>query len=264
MSDVIEDRQKAIKRHDIDSGIFQGRYVNFEQGKYTDPFIYGRYMLFEEVMEDLQKLPAGAKILDLGCGTGHLSEMIKKKGFEVYGVEPSLEMLKHARENFPDIKFEEGISVKIPFADNYFDYVVCIEVLRYLNPDDVKKTYTEVNRVLKPGGCFHVTHVNFWANDCYFIFYKLDKWFKSMRGQKFYHYGYFTTPRREEQTALAAGCSKVTSVGRLWGPVRIYYKFGKAIGRGLTKFIELFGVKQKYNSWPLKGLAGHLIIRAYK
>ena len=83
MSDVIEDRAKAIKRHDIDSGIFQGRYVNYQLGKYTDPFIYGRYMLFEEVMEDLAKLPAGARVLDLGCGTGHLSEMIKKKGFEV-------------------------------------------------------------------------------------------------------------------------------------------------------------------------------------
>lgn len=264
MDQVIEDRQKAIKRHDIDSGIFQGRYINFNLGKYTDPFIYGRYQLFEEVEKDIEKLPKGAKVLDLGSGTGHLCDYIHKKGFEVIGVEPSAEMLKLARENFPGITFAEGISIQVPFPDNTFDYVVSIEVLRYLNPDDVAKTYNEIKRVLKPGGCFHVTHVNRYALDFYFIFYYLDRFFKRLRGQKFYHYGYFTTPGKEERLALSGGFSKVTSVGRLFAPVRIFYKFGNAIGRSLTKFIELFGSKQYYPNNPFKSWSGHLIIRCYK
>jgi ubiquinone/menaquinone biosynthesis C-methylase UbiE len=264
MDQVVEDRIKAIKRHDIDSGIFQGRYVNFNLGKYTDPFIYGRYQLFEEVVEDLDKLPRGAKVLDLGAGTGHLSDFIHKKGFEVVGVEPSPEMLKLARDNFKDITFADGISVKIPYPDNSFDYVVSIEVLRYLNPEDVAKTYNEVCRVLKPGGVFHVTHVNRYALDFYFFFYYIDRFFKRMGGQKFYHYGYFTTPGREERLAVKGGFSKSSSVGRLFAPVRIFYKFGNTIGRGLTKFIEIFGSKQHYPNNPLKSVAGHLIIRCYK
>ena len=45
----IKDRKLAELRHDIDSGIFQGRYVNFNLGRFTDEFIYGRYQIFEEV-----------------------------------------------------------------------------------------------------------------------------------------------------------------------------------------------------------------------
>ena len=44
---LLEDRDLAKKRHDLDSGIFQGRYINFKLGRYTDEFIYGRYQIFE-------------------------------------------------------------------------------------------------------------------------------------------------------------------------------------------------------------------------
>ena len=146
-SKILEDRKLARKRHDLDSGIFQGRYVNFKLGRFTDEFIYGRYQIFEEVKKDLKKLTPDSKVLDLGCGTGHLSQYIKEIGFEVIGLDPSLKMLEFAKNNFCDISFVEGISAKLPFEDNTFDYVVSIEVLRYLNPKDVEKSYKEILRV---------------------------------------------------------------------------------------------------------------------
>ena len=89
----LEDREMARKRHDEDSGIFQGRYVKFELGRFTDPFIYGRYQIFEEVKKDLDRLNSCSKVLDLGCGTGHLCKFIKDRGHEVKGLDPSKEML---------------------------------------------------------------------------------------------------------------------------------------------------------------------------
>lgn len=252
----------ARKRHDLDSGIFQGRYVNFKLGKYTDEFIYGRYQIFEEVKKDLDQLPQGAKVLDLGCGTGHLCEFIREKGFEVVGLDPSEGMLSHARENFPDIEFVEGVSVALPFDEGTFDYVVSIEVLRYLNPKDVEETYKEVYRVLKPGGFFHITHVNKWATDYYLLFYNLVKLMTNLRGKK-YHNCYFTSGSRENKLVKAAGFKKAESIGRMFASVRIGFKFGKLIGRTYAKFLEIVNSKQYFKGF-YSSFAGHLITRGYK
>ena len=103
ISRQLEDRKLAEKRHDIDSGIFQGRYVNYKLGRFTDEFIYGRYQIFEEVKGDLRKLKPNSRVLDLGCGTGHLSKFIKDLGHEVIGLDPSKKMLNFAKNNFPEI-----------------------------------------------------------------------------------------------------------------------------------------------------------------
>lgn len=258
----LQDRDMARVRHDKDSGIFQGRYVNFDLGKYTDEFIYGRYQIFEEVKNDLDKLPQGAKVLDLGCGTGHLCEFIRDKGFEVVGLDPSEGMLGHARENFPNIEFVEGVSVKLPFDEGTFDYVVSIEVLRYLNEKDVEETYKEVYRVLKSGGFFHITHVNKWATDFYLFFYNLVKMITNMGGKK-YHNCYFTSASKENRLTKAGGFAKAESVGRMFGSVRIGYKFGKLIGRMYAKFLEMFNSKQHFSGF-YSSFAGHLITRGFK
>ena len=44
----------AEKSFDIDSGIFQIRYVSFNLGRFTDEFIYGRFQIFEEIKNDLK------------------------------------------------------------------------------------------------------------------------------------------------------------------------------------------------------------------
>ena len=258
----LQDRDMARKRHDLDSGIFQGRYVNFELGKYTDEFIYGRYQLFEEVNKDLAKLPKGARVLDMGCGTGHLCETIREQGFEVVGLDPSEGMLGHARENFPNIEFVEGVSVKLPFEDNTIDYVVSIEVLRYLNQKDVEETYKEVYRVLKPDGFFHMTHVNKWATDGYLFFYNIVKMLTNIRGKE-YHNCYFTSASKENRLTKAAGFTKAESIGRMFGTVRMGYKFGKLIGRMYAKYLEIFNSKQ-YFSGGYRSFAGHLITRGIK
>lgn len=258
----LEDRILAEKRHDIDSGIFQGRYVNYKLGRLTDEFIYGRYKIFEEVKGDLRKLKPNSKVLDLGCGTGHLSKFIKDLGHEVIGLDPSKKMLNFAKNNFPEIEFVEGISAELPFKNNTFDYVVSIEVLRYLNKKDVLQTYEEIYRVLKPESFFNATHVNKWAIDFYYFYYHFVKNCYLGIGKN-YHNCYFTFPNKEEINLKKLGFKKINSKGRMFAPIRIAYKFGPIIGRVITLFVEKFNKKQNFKGF-YKKFSGHLIIRGSK
>ncbi len=259
---TLQDRHMAEKRHDIDSGIFQGRYVNFKLGRLTDEFIYGRYQIFEEVKKDLKNLKPNSKILDLGCGTGHLSKFISDLGHEVIGIDPSKKMLSLAMKNFPEISFIDAISVKLPFEDNTFDYVVSIEVLRYLHKQDVLNSYKEIFRVLKPSGFFNVTHVNRWATDFYYIYYFLIKFSKTLKGIN-YHNCYFTNANREIINIKKIGFKRVFASGRMFATIRISYKFGLKFGRFYCLLLEIIN-KRQYFSGFYKNFAGHLVLRGYK
>src|SRR5208337_2222597 len=49
---------------------------------------------------------AGERILDVGCGTGQLTAEIAESGAQVVGLDQSAEMIKAAKQNFPDLRFE--------------------------------------------------------------------------------------------------------------------------------------------------------------
>src|ERR1700689_1236189 len=222
--------KQAVKRHDIDAGIFQGKYVNLQQGKYTDSFIYGRYQIFEEIDRLLARLPKGARVLDLGCGTGHFSDYIRRRGHEVVGIDPSSKMLSFARTNFPEIEFIDGYSNDLPFADGRFDCIVSIEVLRYLNAAEVVRSYKEMRRTLRPGGIILATHVNTLASEGYFLYYHLQRLAALALGNEI-HNTYFTSAAHEERCLRELGFDEVECVGRMSAPIRIGYKFGNAAGR---------------------------------
>jgi ubiquinone/menaquinone biosynthesis C-methylase UbiE len=255
--------KKAVDRHDIDSSIFQGRYVNFALGKYTDEFIYGRYQMFDEIDRILCTLPKGANVLDLGCGTGHFSEYIKTLGYEVTGLDPSTKMLDYARNNFPDITFIEGYSNALPFADASFDLVISIEVLRYLDTKIVLESYNDIYRVLKPNGKMFITHVNTLATEGYYIFYHAKKLFHKLKGSE-YHSAYFTSASKEFKTLKPIGFKNIVCIGRMFATVRMGYKFGKSIGRTYAQILEKFNPKQRFEKSKFKNFSGHLIVIAEK
>jgi len=75
---------------------------------------------------------------------------LAEKGFGVSGVDGSEEMLEQARANNPCADIRQADVESIPFADASFDFILCIEVLRYL--PDSSRCIREMARVLKPGG----------------------------------------------------------------------------------------------------------------
>ncbi|MBQ7876395.1 MAG: methyltransferase domain-containing protein [Clostridia bacterium] len=94
------------------------------------------------------------KLLDIGCGTGFLIELLKKqKDARYYGLDLSPEMIKVARCKFDsDVQLAEGSADKLPYDDNTFDVVCCVQSFHhYPYPE---KAMSEAYRVLNNGGLY--------------------------------------------------------------------------------------------------------------
>jgi ubiquinone/menaquinone biosynthesis C-methylase UbiE len=92
-----------------------------------------------------------AKILDAGCGDGGYTDILTKNGGKVIECDGSVEMLKIAKEKYPEYKFDHvDITTDFPYADKQFDLVLCNLVLMDIDP--ISKTISEFYRVLRNGG----------------------------------------------------------------------------------------------------------------
>jgi len=108
---------------------------------------YWRQFFKRNFMIDLEFFRG--KVLEVGCGsTGVIHFIDKKRCFKV-GIDPLISSLR-SKMNFSDAYLIVGIGEKLPFKDNSFNIVLCINVLDHcLNPQEVLK---EIRRVLKEDG----------------------------------------------------------------------------------------------------------------
>ena len=95
------------------------------------------------------------KVLVVGAGTGVEMIQFTKKGCLTYGVEPdkkALEILKLRSQlhQLDQNKIKQAVAEKIPYPDNFFDFVYCWQVLEHVW--DVKKSLEEMIRVTKKNG----------------------------------------------------------------------------------------------------------------
>lgn len=112
------------------------------------------------------------RILDLGCGPGIITESLLDISDKVYGIDLSEDMIENAVKRFNDkeissrLFFSVGDAEKLDFPDYYFDVVVCLGVLRYL--DSLEKGLKEIHRVLRPGGAlvgtFYSRYSLYWSS----------------------------------------------------------------------------------------------------
>lgn len=148
-------KQLAIERHSEQAEEFAKRYRALSADAYQNCFTYSRRRLDIALDRLLPEQAEGLRLLDIGCGTGYHMARYRKRGFEVSGVDGSEEMLKRAREFNPGIEFQHADVDALPYETGSFDFVMCIEVLRYL--PDPAASIREMARVLKPGGVALVT-----------------------------------------------------------------------------------------------------------
>jgi SAM-dependent methyltransferase len=95
-------------------------------------------------------VPAGATVLDVGCGEGVLA-LLKRKEVYLFGVDLSPELLAQARRNGYDEVYRADLS-SLPFGDATFDYVVSLDVLGHVSVAEKPAVLREIKRVLKPEG----------------------------------------------------------------------------------------------------------------
>ena len=93
------------------------------------------------------QLVAGARVLDLACGTGDLCDALEAGGYKPIGVDFSAGMLAAAHTDAPLVRAD---ALRLPFADRSLDGLTCGFALR--NFVDLSPVLTECARVLRPGG----------------------------------------------------------------------------------------------------------------
>lgn len=96
-------------------------------------------------------LPSGARVLDVGCGTGGFLELMERANpaIETVGVD-----LGQPPQFLARGVFLRGSADKLPFADDSFDLVACAHVLEHLH--DPEPCVRELLRVCRPGGTVYI------------------------------------------------------------------------------------------------------------
>lgn len=110
-------------------------------------------------------LPAGASVLDLGCGTGvPTAKTLTESGHRVVGVDIAEGMLRHAREQVPAAEFVHANFAELPADFGSFEAVTAFFSLLMLSKAEIERTIDKVAGWLKPGGFFGIGMVNFDAD----------------------------------------------------------------------------------------------------
>src|SRR4029078_12981412 len=98
-----------------------------------------------------------ARILDAGCGTGGMMEVLRREhpAWQISGLDFSPRPTEHTRQRGLT-EVTQGSVDALPYADASFDAVVSLDVL-YFDGVDEGKAMSEFDRVLKPGGGLRLT-----------------------------------------------------------------------------------------------------------
>ena len=144
----------------------QQEFHNLPNGNYSKRFTRGYVTGFDRTMlgalttgrQNVAKTLQHCKcVLDIGCGGGSTAREIKNAGVtEVWGLDPSPYLLKHAATDHPHIRFVQGLAEATGFADQRFDGIAACFLLHELPPRYLHRALKEFNRILVEGGTIAV------------------------------------------------------------------------------------------------------------
>jgi len=100
----------------------------------------------------LEAAGEGARILEVGTGTGRISIPLLKRGADLIGCDLSMKMLSRQREKYPTSRLVQADAACLPFPSDHFEAVLAVHVMHLIGP--WKEALHEFKRVLAPGGPF--------------------------------------------------------------------------------------------------------------
>ncbi len=138
---------------------YNNNYLKFLSGEYTA----GRQRRYAEVLGDLGFAAATRdfprkRILDVGCGYGLFLNHIAQHGWEPWGVDFAADCIDYARTHFGLDNVAVGNLDSDSFEPDFFDAVTLWSVAAHL--DDPIRMFSDIRRVLRPGGLLIVYTVN--------------------------------------------------------------------------------------------------------
>lgn len=117
---------------------------------------------FKALLVEQARVLPGHRVLDVGCGTGTLTILLKKAAPQatVVGLDGDPEVLALAREKAAregvEIEFQEALAWDAPFESASFDRVVSSLVFHHLTNENKRRTLRRIREWLRPGGELHV------------------------------------------------------------------------------------------------------------
>lgn len=145
---------------EIPKFIFESRGCHdFQASTYDDKvradlnkdYIRENYFQILDGVIEFAQFEQGMKVLDIGIGTGLLTERMPL-GLELYGIDISPKMMEKLREKNLSVKLAVGSFRDIPYSKLFFDRIISTFAFHHLTPEEKEDAFTEMDRVLKPGG----------------------------------------------------------------------------------------------------------------
>ena len=137
----IKDVAEFYRERFSTGGVFDARYFDA---------IYRFNINYARTMWVYDNVRRSSSVLDLGCGEGVLA-LLKRKDVHLTGVDLSQHLVEAARTNGYDHTLVSDLT-NLPFPDNYFDYVVSLDVMGHIAADEKDAVLMEIKRVLKTDG----------------------------------------------------------------------------------------------------------------
>jgi ubiquinone/menaquinone biosynthesis C-methylase UbiE len=127
-----------------------------------------KWITEQEVVRGLlAQIPRGSRILDIPVGTGRFISFYKELHLQATGVDVSHDMLaeseKKVKEKDFDMLLKQGSIFNLDFANEYFDVVLCIRFLNWIDYDNLNVAVSELARVSRRNlivGIRHLTQFN--------------------------------------------------------------------------------------------------------
>lgn len=147
-------------------------YTNSFTKKHSNSFMANKVITYEyERVADIKRLkfieanlqkeiPAGGRVLDVGCGNGVISRHLGQFGYQVLGIDISEKTIATARSKntLPNVRFESISAEELTAQGERYDAVICSEVLEHLDhPENLLKV---IHASLKDNGLLVVTVPN--------------------------------------------------------------------------------------------------------
>lgn len=104
--------------------------------------------------------------LDVGCGEGRVSRLLKELGYRVTAADPVARFIEAAREMNSADRYAVASAAALPFDDQSFDLTIAYNML--MDVEDVPAAAREIRRVLKPSGTLIVSIVHPFADRGHF------------------------------------------------------------------------------------------------
>lgn len=125
--------------------------IKWNANKYTEDFSFVHQ--YGNSVTELIEADINSTVIDLGCGNGALSNVLKEKGFDVIGIDASKELLDIAKKNYPDMTFIEADATEFSLEQKV-DIVFSNAVFHWIDRDKQPAMLSCVYQALKTNGQF--------------------------------------------------------------------------------------------------------------